>query len=44
MKHLYRLAPLLIITVLVACGGSSPSQPATDQQDSPVVTIFKAPT
>jgi hypothetical protein len=42
--RIYPIGLLLAIVVLAACGGSSPSQPATDQQDSPVVTIFKAPT
>jgi hypothetical protein len=42
--RIHHIGLLLAIVVLAACGGSSPSQPATDQQDAPVVTIFKPST
>jgi hypothetical protein len=42
--RIHYIGLLLVIAVLAACGGSSSSQPAPDEQDSPVVTIFKAPT
>ncbi|HMN31483.1 MAG TPA: hypothetical protein PKE45_25260 [Caldilineaceae bacterium] len=38
------LVVLLALPLLAACGKVAPSQPATEREKSPVVTIFKAPT
>jgi hypothetical protein len=35
---------LLGIAILSACGGSEPSQEAADQQEAPVITVYKSPT